>query len=112
MRVGLCFFDPFLFSLIIEETKKVNSEGGNQLDLASSIHAQIRFFSCPNVVIDKQYQKDISRYIYCTDLGISPYEGTYGMQPNKWVEKHFIIKNAMTKLEERMRKKNEQKIKG
>ena len=44
-------------------------------------------------------QKDIERYIYCQQFGISPYQGSYGEQPAKWVERAFIIKNVLAKKE-------------
>jgi hypothetical protein len=39
------------------------------------------------------------------DFGISPYNGSYGDQPKKWVDKFFIIKNALNKVQERMNRK-------
>ena len=42
-------------------------------------------------------QKDIERYIYSEQFGISPYPGSYGEQPAKWVDRAFIIKNALAK---------------
>ena len=57
--------------------------------------AQLPFFSCKNMVLDSEAQKDIAQYIYCSDFGISPYKGSYGEQPKKWVEKSFIIKKLM-----------------
>lgn len=57
--------------------------------------AQLPFFSCTNIVLDEKAQKDIARYIYCNDFGISPYQGSYGDQPKKWVDKSFLIKKLM-----------------
>ena len=42
-------------------------------------------------------QKDIERYIYSEQFGISPYPGSYGEQPAKWVDRAFIIKSALAK---------------
>jgi len=42
-------------------------------------------------------QKDIERYIYSEQFGISPYPGSYGEQPAKWVDRAFIIKGALAK---------------
>ena len=42
-------------------------------------------------------QKDIERYVYCEQFGISPYSGSYGKQPAKWVDRAFIIKNTFAK---------------
>jgi hypothetical protein len=46
---------------------------------------------------DAQSQKDISRYIYCRDNNVPPYPGNYGDQPQKWIEKSFVIKNLIQK---------------
>ena len=54
------------------------------------------------ILIDGKYEtriftskKDISRYIYSEQFGISPYKGSYGEQPSKWVEKSFLIKSII-----------------
>ena len=57
--------------------------------------AQLPFFACKRIILDAKMQKDISRYIYCTELGISPYPGDYSMQPQRWIDKFFIIKSTI-----------------
>ena len=57
--------------------------------------AQLPFFACRNIVLDEKAQKDIARYVYCSDFGISPYQGSYGDQPKKWINKCFVIKKLM-----------------
>lgn len=78
---------------------------GKSFDIASSISSQISFFSCKNIFLSSQVQKDISKYTYCKDFSIPAYNGTYGEQPSKWVQKSFIIKNALIKRENSMNKK-------
>jgi len=80
--------------LLIEETEQANREGKN-FNIAESIMAQLPFFACNNFILDKEAQKDISRYVYSKDFGISPYKGSYGEQPSRWIEKTFIIKNLI-----------------
>ena len=46
---------------------------------------------------DRGMQKDIERYIYSEQFSISPYPGSYGDQPAKWVDRAFIIKGALAK---------------
>ena len=82
---------------LIEEVKEYNREG-KSFDVARSINSQLPFFVCKNILHSKRLQKDIERYIYCQDFGISPYSGSYGEQPCLWVEKTFIIKNTLAKL--------------
>jgi hypothetical protein len=83
-----------IMELLVDEVKQSNKEGSN-FNIAESVVRQLPFFACPNVLINRQAQKDISRYIYSQQFGISPYKGTYGEQPHKWVEKSFLIKNVI-----------------
>ncbi len=83
-----------VIDLLIEETEQANREG-KSFNVAESIIAQFPFFACNNLILDKDAQKDIARYIYSKDFGISPYKGSYGEQPARWVEKTFIIKNLI-----------------
>ena len=75
---------------LIDETKQHIKEGSN-LHIAESVMAQLPFFACSNVVLNKNAQKDISRFMYARQFKISPYKGSYGEQPKKWVEKSFIL---------------------
>ena len=83
-----------IMGLLVDDVKQNNKEGSN-FNIAESVVKQLPFFACPNVLINTQAQKDISRYIYSQQFGISPYKGTYGEQPHKWVEKSFLIKNVI-----------------
>ena len=83
-----------VIELLIDEVKQTNKEGSN-FNIAQSVVKQLPFFACTNTLLDKQSQKDISRYIYSEQFGISPYKGSYGEQPSKWVEKSFLIKSII-----------------
>ena len=85
-----------VIDLLIEETQEFNAKG-KEFDIAKSVNAQLPFFCCRNIVQSREMQKDIERYIYCEQFGISPYPGSYGEQPAKWVDKAFIIKNTLAK---------------
>jgi len=78
---------------------------GKSFDIASSVSQQLPFFSCMNIMLDRQSQKDISQYLYCKEFNISPFPGEYGIQPYRWINKVNIIKVAMNKREERMQKR-------
>ena len=62
-----------------------------------SVNAQLPFFACKNIFLSNKYQRDIERYIYCEQFGVPPYEGDFGKQPAKWIEKAFVIKTALAK---------------
>jgi len=81
-----------VIDLIIEETKNME---GQKFNIAGSVSAQLPFFACKNLILDKQAQKDIARFIYSKDFGTPPYKGTYGDQPARWIEKSFLLKNLI-----------------
>ena len=80
--------------LLIDETQEHINEGSN-LHIAESVMAQLPFFACGNMMIDKNAQKDIARFMYARQFKISPYRGSYGEQPKKWVEKSFLLNNLI-----------------
>ena len=79
-----------IIRLLIDETKQHIKEGSN-LHIAESVMAQLPFFACSNMIIDENAQKDISRFMYAKQFKISPYKGSYGEQPKKWVDKSFMF---------------------
>jgi len=87
-----------IIDLLIEETKEANLQG-KQFDIARSIYTQLPFFACRNIIYSKECQRDIQKYIYCKEFGVSPCEGSFKRHPSKWIEKSFIIKNALAKKE-------------
>lgn len=91
---------------LIKENEVINEEKGKEFDIASSINAQLPFFTCRNHFITHSIQKDIQRYIYCKELGVAPYKGSYGEQPCRWVDVFFLIKNGFAKKEQSLIKQN------
>ena len=101
-RVFTCEDDVWdVIDLLIEEVYE-NNEKGKEFDLAKSINAQLPFFTCKNIILDKGIQKDIQRYLYCNECNVPPYKGDYGEQPALWVDKYFLIKKALAKRENTM----------
>ena len=90
-----------VIKLLIEETKDFNSKG-KSFDVGLSVSKQLSFFSCMNILYDKDAQKYVEKYVYCKDFNIAPYDGDFGNQPKKWVDRAFIIKKALAKREESM----------
>jgi len=80
--------------LLIDETKE-NIEEGSNLHIAESVMAQLPFFSCSNMLMNVDAQKDIARFMYARQFNISPYKGSYGEQPKKWVDKSFLLNNLI-----------------
>ena len=80
--------------LIIDETKELIKQGSN-LNVAQAVMAQLPFFACKNIMLDMDAQKEIERFMYARQFKISPYKGSYGEQPKKWVQKSFILSNLV-----------------
>jgi len=98
-----------IIDLLIQEVIENNAKGGRDFDITSSIKAQIPFFACKNIIFDSSMQKDIQRYVYCKELSVSPYKGTYEEHPAVWVDRFFIIKNCLAKMENNEIKKSRNK---
>tara|TARA_Y100000593_G_scaffold10479_1_gene18873 strand:- start:7665 stop:7961 length:297 start_codon:yes stop_codon:yes gene_type:complete len=96
--------------LLIKEVHDYN-EKGKEFDVAQSINSQLPFFTCRNHLIDEDIQNDIQRYIYCKEMGVPPYSGSFGDQPYKWVQRFFSIKSAFAKLESSQIEKVKKKAK-
>ena len=99
-----------IIKLLIKETEDFNSKG-KSFDVALSVSKQLPFFSCMNVVYDRDIQKDIEKYVYCKEFGISPYPGSFGEQPKRWVDRMFMIKRALSKKEQAMIDKKNREVK-
>ena len=90
-----------VIKLLIKETEENNSKG-KSFDVGLSVSKQLPFFSCMNILYDKDAQKYVEKYVYCQDFNVAPYDGNFGDQPKKWVDRSFIIKKALAKREESM----------
>ncbi len=83
-----------------EHLNKNNSEFSPLLDVLY----QIPFFACKNHIIRRDFQKDITKYIYCNDTGIKPHDGSYKDTPAIWKQKHFLIKQSLSILQQEQRR--------
>ena len=98
-----------IIKLLIKETEDFNNEG-KSFDVGLSVSKQLPFFSCMNILYNQEAQENVSKYIYCKEFGISPYPGSFGEQPKKWVDMAFLIKKALAKREESMINKQKKEI--
>ena len=87
-----------IIQLLIDECKEWNQKG-KTFDIATSVSKQLAFFSCSNIVLNKEFQKDIQRYVFCNETGTPAYSGSFGEQPTKWLQKYFILKQAFAQKE-------------
>ena len=87
----------------LKEESEAISKSGNLLDILNNIYEQLPFFVCNNKILDKECQKDISKYVYCNDTKTPPYSGSYQDTPSMWIEKYYRIKNAMMLREKKLK---------
>tara|TARA_R100000808_G_C2122341_1_gene133363 strand:- start:53 stop:382 length:330 start_codon:yes stop_codon:yes gene_type:complete len=93
-----------------KEAKELKRDEFSTSDPALDVFHQLLFFCCPNIILDKKIQEDISRYVYCEDTMTQPYPGTYGDVPAKWTSIHFTLKNSIQLRENEFRKKYQRKM--
>lgn len=74
-----------------------------------SVFAQLPFFCCTDKFLDEKIQQDIERYIYCEDTKSPAYPGPFGQIPSTWKQKHFIIKQSLSILQDMKTDKLKQK---
>ena len=99
-RIFSCEEDVWdVVDLIIGETKEMNETTGKSFEVSGSVKSQLPFLACNNILLDKEFQKDIERYIYCENFKTPAYSGGYDDQPALWVQKSFIIKKAVNKMQ-------------
>tara|TARA_R100000700_G_C3115637_1_gene106767 strand:- start:27 stop:308 length:282 start_codon:yes stop_codon:yes gene_type:complete len=83
----------------------MNKMTNKNFDIVSSVSHQLPHFSCINIIFDKKYQRDISKYLYCKEFSVPPFKGSYEDQPYKWIQKVNIIQHAIAKRNEMERVK-------
>lgn len=88
--------------MIKEEAEHLN-RNNKDFNPVYDVFQQIPFFSCKNKFLDKKFQKDVTKYMYCNDTNTPPYSGSYGDVPYLWKEKHFLIKRSLSILQHQQR---------
>ena len=91
--------------LLKQESEKLRKKGSEFTDL-NNIYEQLPFFCCYDNILDEKYQKDIAKYIYCSETNTPPYLGSYGDIPILWIEKYFIIKSTINIRNKKIAEKN------
>ena len=91
------------------ESREIQSDLSDDPILA--VFHQLPYFCCPDTILDRKIQEDISRYVYCEDTKTQPYPGDYGDVPAKWLSIHFILRNAINLSHNEYRKEYQNKMK-
>ena len=76
-------------------------ENSGFLDAAYSVSRQLFFYTCPNLITGTNPDNSfaINQYHYCKEMNTPAYEGSFHKQPAKWLERWYIIRGALAKLE-------------
>ena len=93
-----------LYFLLKEESENQRNKGSSFTTL-NNIFEQLPFFCCYNNILNEECQEDISKYVYCTDTNTPAYSGSYNDTPATWVEKYYIIKQALGIREQKLTEK-------
>ena len=97
--------DVWKYVDLLRSESEEHQKKGSSFSSLNNIWEQLPFFTCVNNIIDENAQKDISRYTYSQDANTPPYSGSYGDTPHIWVQKYYIIKQAMALRENKLREK-------
>ena len=97
--------DVWKYISLLQLESKEHQRKGSSFSILNDLYEQLPFFTCLNTIIDEKAQKDISRYVYSRDANTPPYSGSYGDIPHIWIEKYYIIKQAMIMRDNKLREK-------
>ena len=90
--------------LLCQESEEHQKKGGS-FSILNNLWEQLPFFVCDSKLICEKAQNDISRYTYSRDANTPPYPGSYGDTPHIWLQKYYIIKQAMMLRDKKLRDK-------
>ena len=89
----------YVIGLLKEELKEHNATVKRNLHYIKLLNPTLPFFACPNHFLDKEYQRDIQRYIYCKKMGVPPFEGSFGKHPKKWIDKCNVVEKMLNYIQ-------------
>ena len=97
--------DVWDYIVLLQVESKEHQKKGGKFSELNNIWELLPFFMCLNNMIDEKAQKDISRFIYSKDTNTPPYSGSYCDTHHIWVQKYYIIKQAMMLRDQKLREK-------
>ena len=97
--------DVWDYTKLLRRESEKHQKKGSSFSTLNNIWEQLPFFVCTNNIIDEKAQNDISRYTYSTDTNTPPYSGSYGDIPHVWIQKYYIIKQAIMLRDQKLREK-------
>tara|TARA_Y100000310_G_C20684819_1_gene818281 strand:- start:491 stop:970 length:480 start_codon:yes stop_codon:yes gene_type:complete len=93
--------DKDIWKYIEELEKEIDNykSRGSNVSKLKTINEQLPFFCCKNRILDVESQGEISKYLYCKETNTPVYSGDYGNTPSIWIQKYYIIKQAIIERE-------------
>ena len=81
--------------------------------IKSIFHAYsfLNHFCCPYLLLDRDSQKDITKYMYCKETNTPPYKGSYEDLPSIWIEKYYLLRGLQNHKENMEAEKQRAKLK-
>ena len=89
----------YVIDLLKEEVKEHNDTNKKQFTLHQAIKSHLPFFACSNHFLTKENQRVIQRYTYCQKMNVSPFEGSFGKHPKKWIDKCNIVEKMLNYIQ-------------
>tara|TARA_Y100000310_G_scaffold227008_1_gene229201 strand:+ start:229 stop:702 length:474 start_codon:yes stop_codon:yes gene_type:complete len=97
--------DVWEYIELLRQESEEHQKKGSSFSTLVNTWEQLPFFVCNNNIIDEKAQKDISRYVYSRDTNTPPHSGSYSDIPHVWIQKYYIMKQAMMIRENKLREK-------
>ena len=102
--------DIWDYIILLKKESENQKKQGSLFTTLNNVFEQLPFFCCYNNILNEECQEDISKYVYCTYTNTPAYSASYNDTPATWVEKYYIIKQALgireKKLTENMKNAN------
>ena len=96
----------YVIKLLKEEVEEHNATSERKFEIHEAIKSHLPFFACTNNFISKEYQRDIQRFTHSKKMNVAPFEGSYGNQPKKWIDKCNVIEKMLNYIQSQQYKKS------
>ena len=95
--------DVWDYIFLLKQESEERHMQGSPFKTLNNIYEQLPFFCCNNKIIDLECQEEIAQYVYCNETNTPAYSGSYTKTPSIWIDTYFIIKNALSIRENKLK---------
>ena len=68
------------------------TSGTSEIKSIFYAYSFLNHFCCPHLLLDKNSQKDITKYMYCAETNTPPFKGSYEDLPSIWIDKYYLLR--------------------